>query len=486
MNMSKKKEDSVNKNELDLFKIKQRASKSIEHSLLSCLLLDSDSIELVIDMLNSEMFFYPDSKLIFNAIQSLYRKKISIDVVTLFEELKLTNKYDEAGGVVNINNIVNSVTNAIHVEDYAKLLYEYYIERQIIEVNLQVFQKSQSGMSDAFDLLEFNNKKLSDISDSIKSNSSQSISNALHEELLLIGKRMQNAEEGKVIGVPTGFRDLDKLTGGWQNGDLIIVAGRPSMGKTAATLNFARNAAVIGGFPVAVFSLEMSESQITSRLISSETMIDSESIKKGTLSKQDYARMTVGLDRLSKSELFIDDTPALSLMELKVRARRLKNHHDIGLIVIDYLQLMSSNNKRNEGNREQEISSISRGLKSLAKELNLPVIALSQLSRAVENRAGDKRPFLSDLRESGSIEQDADIVMFLYRGEYYGFDKDIEGKDQRGLAEFIIAKNRNGSLGTIQVRFEGRFVKFSDIGSTPYTGGGNDNQDKDYGIDTPF
>ena len=265
-----------------------------------------------------------------------------------------------------------------------------------------------------------------------------------------------------MLGVPTGFKKLDDILLGWQKSDLIIVAGRPSMGKTAATLNFARNAAVLGGIGVGIFSLEMSHSQIVLRLLSAESEVSSEKIRKGTTDKNELLKIHAGVERLASANIIIDDTPALTLLELKAKARRMKLQDNVQMIVIDYLQLMSGSGKKYDGNREQEISNISRGLKALAKELDMPIIALSQLSRQVESRA-EKRPILSDLRESGAIEQDADIVMFLYRPEYYGLDRDVDGNDLRGKAEFIIQKHRNGSLGDVKVGFRGEYTKFYDL-----------------------
>lgn len=499
--MTSKKNKAAESVQLDIFGTKPKASREIEYTIISCLLIDSEAIDSVIDVIKTEMFFYPDSRVIYDAIATLHKKRIGIDIITLIEELKQTNKLDEAGGVININNILSIINSSIHIEHYTKILHEYYIERQIVETNIQILQQANAGNIDALELLDLNQKKVTQISDSIRGNTIFDMKNAILSEIKLIGERIDFAKEGKVLGVPTGFKELDKITGGWQKSDLIIVAGRPSMGKTAATLNFARNAAIIGGVGVGVFSMEMSQSQITSRLISAETSIDSDSLRRGLLSDKEYQRLTESLDTLSSSRIFMDDTPALTIMELRARARRMKFAEDIGLIVIDYLQLMSGGGKRTEGTREQEISNISRGLKSLAKELNIPIIALSQLSRAVDARAGEKKPILSDLRESGAIEQDADIVMFLYRAEYYGLKQDTDGKSLEGLGEFIIAKNRNGTLGNFHVRFEGRYVRFRDLdfddsGSymTLGTGGGksvtslqsSEPTKAEYGEDTPF
>ena len=277
-------------------------------------------------------------------------------------------------------------------------------------------------------------------------------------------KNIKNRKEAKtgITGIPSGFKDLDFITSGWQKSDLIIVAARPGMGKTAFMLSLLRNAAIDNDIPVAIFSLEMSSSQLIMRIMSAETEIESDKFRKGLMEGYEIQQMITKTERLSQSKIFVDDTPALSIFELRTKCRKLKLQHNIQMVIVDYLQLLTFNNHKNTFNREQEIAYISRSLKSLAKELDIPIITPSQLSRAVEVRGGDKRPMLSDLRESGAIEQDADIVMFLYRPEYYGITEDDIGNDIKGLTEIIIAKHRNGPLNTAKIKFIGKYVKFTD------------------------
>lgn len=460
---SKKDELKADQFIFDLFNSKPKASKEIEQAFLGSILLDSESINDIFDFVTSDMFFYNEHKVIFETILSLEKKKIGIDILTIVDELKRRNRIDEAGGIVYINNLTNQIGAATHILYHGRIIQEHFIERQIIQANAEILKKAQSGEFDTLELLDYTNKKILSINDSIKGNTQRGLTESLIEELDLLDKRIANQESGgTMLGVPTGFKKLDDILLGWQKSDLIIVAGRPSMGKTAATLNFARNAAVLGGIGVGIFSLEMSHSQIVLRLLSAESEVSSEKIRKGTTDKNELLKIHAGVERLASANIIIDDTPALTLLELKAKARRMKLQDNVQMIVIDYLQLMSGSGKKYDGNREQEISNISRGLKALAKELDMPIIALSQLSRQVESRA-EKRPILSDLRESGAIEQDADIVMFLYRPEYYGLDRDVDGNDLRGKAEFIIQKHRNGSLGDVKVGFRGEYTKFYDL-----------------------
>lgn len=445
----------------DIFNTQVKASKEIEDAIIAALLIDVSALGEVSDVLKPEMFYYESNRIIYDVILYLESKKIDVDLLTVTEELTNRKKINDVGGVYHIAQLSNKIGSTAHIESHVRLLHENYLERRVAQVGVEIYQKAISKELDAFELLDFTGKKISEVADSIQGSNQASMSNAIMDELKLIEARMFKAESGGVLGVPTGFIYLDYITGGWQKSDLIIVAGRPSMGKTAATLNFARNAAVIGGVGVGVFSLEMSTGQLTARLMSAEAEIENDKLRNGRMNQGDYARLTGSIDYLAKANIVIDDTPALSILELKARARRMKAQNDIGLIVIDYLQLMSGSGRKAESSREQEISQISRGLKALAKELDIPVIALSQLSRAVETRGGEKKPILSDLRESGSIEQDADLVIFLYRPEYYGLPNG-DGSDSKGCAEFIIAKHRNGSLKDIRVQYVSEYTKFKD------------------------
>jgi replicative DNA helicase len=473
----RKKTNENNEYIPDIFNTQIKASKDIEDGIISALLIDITSLDEVSNILKPEMFYYNVNKIIFEVILYLENKKIGIDLITVAEELKNRNKIIEVGGVFYLTQLANKIGSTAHIVSYARLLYENFLERRVAQVGVEIYKKAISQELDVFDLIDYTGKKISEVADSIQGSNQSKMSDAIYEELKLIDTRMFKAQNGSVLGVPTGFKNLDYITGGWQKSDLIIVAGRPSMGKTAATLNLARNASVLGNIGVGVFSLEMSTSQLTARLMSSEAEIENDKLRNGRMNQNDYARLTSSIDLLKNANIVIDDTPALSIIELKARARRMKVENNIGLIVIDYLQLMSGSGKKAEGSREQEISSISRGLKALAKELDIPVIALSQLSRAVESRAGDKRPILSDLRESGSIEQDADIVILLYRPEYYGLPL-TDGSDSKGVADFIIAKHRNGSLSDIRVEYVSEYTKFKDYVSTKYQYKEEDNSQK--------
>jgi replicative DNA helicase len=364
-----------------------------------------------------------------------------------------------------VSELTFRVNSAANIEYHARIVSEQALKRALIAMSSTILRDAYEDTTDVFELLDRAEQSLFKISESnIKKNyadMSTIVRMALNE---LETKKNQ---EG-LTGVPSGFTNLDRVTSGWQPTELIILAARPAMGKTAFVVSALRNAAVDHGKPVAIFSLEMSSVQLVNRLISAEAEIDSEKIRKGTLAPHEWTQLHHKIQRLTEAPIFIDDTPALSILELRAKCRRLKAQHDIQMVVIDYLQLMSgdtSGGGRPGGNREQEIASISRALKNLAKELNVPVIALSQLSRAVETRGGDKKPQLSDLRESGSIEQDADMVCFLYRPEYYNITADENGNSTAGVGEVIIAKNRSGSLDTIQLRFISKFTKFCDLDS---------------------
>ena len=361
------------------------------------------------------------------------------------------------------------INSAAHVESHARKILEAAIKRELIGSAIEILRDAYEDTADAFDLLDIAEKNIFQISE-------ENMRKGVDSMQDLIVKAIKELEEKKLkddglTGVPTGFSALDRVTSGWQPSDLVIIAARPGMGKTAFVVSAMRNAAVDFKKPVAIFSLEMSSLQLVNRLISAEAELDSEKIKKGNLADYEWAQLNHKIAALSTAPIFIDDTPALSIRELRAKCRRLKSQHDIQLIIIDYLQLMSGGEAgRPGGNREQEIASISRALKGIAKELNIPVIALSQLSRSVETRGGDKKPQLSDLRESGSIEQDADMVIFLYRPEYYKITEDEMGNPTQGMGEVIIAKHRNGSLETVQLKFIGRFTKFADLDG--FDGGG--------------
>tara|TARA_B110000459_G_C16619909_1_gene501006 strand:- start:1742 stop:3253 length:1512 start_codon:yes stop_codon:yes gene_type:complete len=431
----------------------------LEEAVLGAMMLEQSAVNAVIDVLSPDSFYKPSHSKIFDIIQNLFNDSEPIDLLTVTAALKKSGDLELVGGAFTIANLTTRVASTANVEFHARIISQKHIQRELIRVSSNIIEKAFDEKTDVFDLLDEAESGLFEVAEGNIRKSYETMSSVVKKAIDNIDKA--RSQDGGVSGVPSGFADLDKLTGGWQRSDMIVLAARPGMGKTAFVLTMARNVAVDQGIPVAVFSLEMSSVQLVQRLIAAETGISSDKFRKGTLEDHEYQQLHDRIGKLSKSPLFIDDTPGLNVFELRAKCRRLKSTHGIDLVVIDYLQLMSANSK-NSGNREQEISSISRSIKSIAKELDIPVIALSQLSRMVETRGGDKRPMLSDLRESGAIEQDADIVSFIYRPEYYGFTDHEEGLDTNGLAEFIIAKHRNGGLGTVHMKFVKRLAKFED------------------------
>ena len=436
----------------------------LEEAVLGALMLEKDALTAVIDILKPESFYKDAHAEIYKAIIDLFNNSEPIDLLTVNNQLRKTGKLEIVGGSYYITELTSRVNSAANIEYHARIIAEQAIKRQLIKIASEIQQDAFEDTTDVFDLLDKTESELFDVTNSnIKKNYADMRS--------LMGQAFKELEERKnhtdgLTGVPTGFSALDRVTSGWQRSDMVIIAARPGMGKTAFVVSALRNAAVDFQQPVAIFSLEMSSVQLVNRLISAEAELDSEKIKKGQLAEHEWQQLVHKTAQLTDAPIFIDDTPALSILELRAKCRRLKQQHDIQLVVIDYLQLMSGDSSKSGGgggNREQEIASISRALKNIAKEINVPVIALSQLSRAVETRGGDKRPQLSDLRESGSIEQDADMVMFLYRPEYYGITEDENGMPTSGVGEVIIAKHRNGSLETVPLKFIGRYTKFSDL-----------------------
>ena len=385
-------------------------------------------------------------------------------MLTVSSELRKKGKLESVGGEFYLVQLSQRVASSAHIEFHARIILQKFIQRSLIKISNEIIESAYKESTDVFDLLDEAESKLYDVTQGNIKKSSETAQNLVMEAK----KKIEEiSKRDGLSGVSTGFEKLDKLTSGWQPSDLIIIAARPGMGKTALTLSMARNIAVGKQIPVAFFSLEMSSVQLITRLISSETGLSSEKLRTGKLADHEWQQLNVKVTDLEKAPLFIDDTPSLSIFDLRAKARRLSSQHGIKLIVVDYLQLMTAGASSKTGNREQEISTISRNLKALAKELNIPVIALSQLSRAVETRGGTKRPMLSDLRESGAIEQDADIVSFIYRPEYYNIDEwdDDERTPSQGQAEFIVAKHRNGGLDNIRLKFVGHLGKFEDLDS---------------------
>lgn len=434
----------------------------LEQVVLGAMMIDKKGIDEVIDMLSPEVFYKDAHHYIFDAIRTLFEDGLPIDLLTVSEQLRKMNKLEQAGSEYYLIQLTQKVSTSAHIEFHARIIQQKFIQRSLIKISNEIIEDAYDETTDVFDLLDTAESKLYEVTQGNIKRSSETAQNLVIQAKKKI-EEISNKEG--LSGIPSGFDKLDKLTSGWQPSDLIIVAARPGMGKTALTLSMARNIAVGQGIPVAFFSLEMASVQLITRLISSETGLSSEKLRTGKLAKHEWEQLNVKVKNLEKAPLFIDDTPSLSIFDLRAKARRLSSQHGIKLIVIDYLQLMTAGGGQKNGNREQEISMISRNLKALAKELSVPVIALSQLSRAVETRGGSKRPLLSDLRESGAIEQDADIVSFIYRPEYYKIDEwdDDERSPTEGQAEFIVAKHRNGGLENIRLKFIGNLGKFDNL-----------------------
>ncbi len=433
-----------------------------EEVVLGALLIEPNALATVIDILQPEVFYKEAHQRIFAAVLALYPIGEPIDVITVTNYLRKSGEIDFIGGPAYIAQLTDRVISAANIEYHARILIEKYIQRKLIEISNNIITEAYDATSDAFDTLNEAENALFQINEQNLRRSFRSMPSVLQ----VVREQIETAykNQGEYTGVVSGFYQLDQLTGGLQPSDLIIIAARPGMGKTAFALSMARNMAVEFGFPIAFFSLEMTAPQLVIRILSAQTQISSERIRKGELDDTEWMTLNEAMNKLSNVKLFLDDTPALSIFELRAKARRLKQAYDIQAIYIDYLQLMTAKIDKNS-NREQEIASISRSLKALAKELNIPVIALSQLSRDVEKRSGTKRPQLSDLRESGAIEQDADIVIGIYRPEYYMKEEQVD-EDKlaavKNKAEIILLKHRNGPLGTVNLYFLNQFALFTD------------------------
>jgi len=466
----------------------------LEEAVLGALMIDNESLSDTIDSLQPEYFYKPDNQKIFEAIINLFNNSKPVDILTVSEELKRMGVLDSVGGMLYISQLTNNVSSSSNTEFHARIIAEKFIKRSLITISNNIIGDAFNDTIDIFDLLNSAEEKLFNVTEGTLRKSYDRMS-------ILIKGALDNIEvlrqkEDGLSGVPSGFTKLDRVTSGWQNSDLVIVAARPGMGKTAFALSMARNIAINHEKAIGFFSLEMSSEQLVSRLIASEAELSASKLRRGDLKDYEMVQLHEKIKQLSDAQIYIDDTPALTVFELRAKARRLVKNHNVEIIIIDYLQLMSAGG--NAGNREQEISTISRSLKGIAKELKIPVIALSQVNRGVESRTGtgSKRPMLSDLRESGAIEQDADIVTFIYRPEYYKIYEWDNGDDSRSQAEIIIAKHRNGALENVRLKFTAEFAKFSDIDyfddfasnidsesmiSTVSSSMNNDNDDK-----TPF
>ncbi|HNY44023.1 MAG: replicative DNA helicase [Bacteroidota bacterium] len=431
----------------------------IEKAVLGALLIQSDAVFNILDILKPESFYDPAHQEIFQSIRDLGTNHKPVDIITVAHELKSRDKLDIIGGEYYLADLTDKVATASHLEYHARLVHQKYIQRELIKASAEIQKRSYDESQDVEELINFAESEIFNISEGNIKSETVKLDTILGKALEAIDEAAKN--KNKLLGLPSGFSDIDRITSGWQPSDLIIIAARPSMGKTAFVLSMARNMGVDHNKPIAIFSLEMSSKQLVNRLIAAESEISSTKLRTGDLQDHEWTQLNQKVKNLENVPIFIDDTPAISIFELRAKCRRLVRTHNIQGIIIDYLQLMTTGVDM-KGNREQEVATISRSLKAIAKELNIPIIALSQLNRSVESRSGDKRPQLSDLRESGAIEQDADMVLFIHRPEYYGFMTNNDGESLKGLAEIIIAKHRNGATDTVKLKFKKDFAKFSD------------------------
>jgi replicative DNA helicase len=438
--------------------VKPPAVPEIEASVLGAMMIEKEAVPKALEMLAPESFYVKAHRLIFEAMISLFDSDEPIDTVTLYEELKKRGDLEEVGGAVYLSKLSQNIPSAANIEYHAKIILEKQILRGLITSAHEIAKNAYEGSADAFEILDEAERKIFEITESHLSKSYQGMDRAVREALEYIETIHSSTQQR--FAVPTGFYELDEILGGLQKSDLIILAARPSIGKTALALSIARNAAIDHKVPVGVFSLEMATMQLIIRMICAEARINAHLVRTGKLPHSEGPKLSKTVHKLTDAPIYVDDTPASTVLEIRAKARRLKAEKNIGLIIIDYLQLMTGPAKAES--REREISHISRSLKSLAKELNIPVMALAQLNRAVEARS-DKRPKLSDLRESGSIEQDADVVMFLNRPEMYGMEKDANGETWEGVAEVIVGKQRNGPTGMVKLAFVKEYARFENL-----------------------
>ncbi len=440
----------------------------LEEVVLGAMMIDKKGVDEVIDILTPESFYKEIHQNIFDAIFKLFQRSEPIDLLTVSNQLKKDGTHNKVGGDFYLISLTQKVSSSAHIEFHARIILQKFIQRSLIKISNEIISDSYDESKDVFDLLDNAESKLYDVTQGNIKKSSETA-----QSLVIQAKNKIESISNKkgLSGIPSGFNKIDKLTAGWQQSDLVIIAARPGMGKTALALSMASNIAIENKIPLAFFSLEMSSIQLITRMISSETGLDSNKLRTGKLEKHEWEQLNIRVKNLEKAPLYIDDTPSLSIFDLRAKARRLVSQKKVKIIIVDYLQLMTAGGNMKIGNREQEISTISRNLKALAKELSIPVIALSQLSRLVEGRTS-KRPLLSDLRESGAIEQDADIVSFIYRPEYYKIDTwdDNDRSSTEGEAEFIVSKHRNGGLENIRIRFIPALGKFEDLDNfeSPY------------------
>jgi replicative DNA helicase len=442
----------------DLGKVPPQAN-DMEEAVLGAIMLEKEAVITILDILKPESFYKEANQKIFKAISDLSIKEIPVDLYTVTEELRARQELDSVGGPVYLTQLTSKVVSAANVDYHARIVAQKYIQRELIRVSTEIQTRSFDDTYDVTELLDFSENALFQIAEGNIKREVAPINMVIKDAIREIeeaGKR-----EDAMVGTPSGFTKLDRLTSGWQKAELVIIAARPSMGKTAFALSMARNMAVEHGKHVAIFSLEMSSVQLVNRLIVAETDLPGDKIRNGRLTEDEWKQLDSRIKKLVQAPIFIDDTPAISIFELRAKCRRLMAQRKLDIVLVDYLQLMSG--PENAGSREQEVSTISRSLKSIAKELNVPILALSQLNRSVEMRGGTKRPLLSDLRESGAIEQDADMVVFIHRQEKFGIPTFEDGSSTKGIAEIILAKNRNGPVDDVRLRFREERAQFVDI-----------------------
>ncbi len=431
----------------------------MEEAVLGAIMLEKEAVITILDILKPESFYKDSHRKIFKAISDLSAREFPVDLYTVTEELRAHNELESVGGPVYLSQLTSKVVSAANVDYHARIVAQKYIQRELIRVSSEIQTRSFDDTWDVTELLDYSENELFQIAEGNIKREVSPINIVIKEAIKEIeeaGKR-----EDALVGTPSGFTKLDRLTSGWQKSELIIIAARPSMGKTALALSMARNMAIDHRKNVAIFSCEMSSIQLVNRLIIAETDIPGDKIRNGRLSEEEWKQLDTRIKKLVQAPIFIDDTPAISIFELRAKCRRLMAQHKLDIVIVDYLQLMSGPD--NAGSREQEVSNISRSLKSIAKELNVPIIALSQLNRSVEMRGGTKRPLLSDLRESGAIEQDADMVVFIHRQEKFGIMTFEDGTSTKGIAEIILAKNRNGPVDDVRLKFREEKAQFVDI-----------------------
>lgn len=438
----------------------QPQSIELEKAVLGAMMLEAECVSIVMDIVREDSFYKYEHGLIFKAIKTLYNNSFPVDIRTVVEQLKKTGQLELVGGGYTVVELTNGIASSAHVEFHARIIEQKALQRRLIQIGMETSRTAHDEGADVFDLIDKLEKNITSLTSSFTTGK---VLNSMQLWKQLEEKNETIKKQKGINGVPSGFTGIDEMTAGWQNSDLIILAARPSMGKTSLAVNIATNAAVDFNIPTLIFSLEMSALQLYTKMASAQSNISNNKFSRKGIEPELFIKVAEKCSKLMVAEMYIDDTPGLSLMEMRSKARKYKREKDIKLIVVDYLQLMEGDRGNKNGNREQEVSAISRGLKKLAKELDVPIIALSQLSRGTEQRGGEKKPQLSDLRESGAIEQDADVVMFVHRPEYYGIKELADGRSTKGVSEIIFAKHRNGPIGSVELYFIAYLTKFVNV-----------------------